>query len=88
MISFFDFGSSFVYDIPQSLSTAFCEIPELKICGAKGGQFYSAYSLPNLFVILIGGYLLHKIGHKKCLVIYSLFVNIGMLTFVMGATMF
>lgn len=88
MISFFDFGSSFVYDIPQSLSTAFCDTKTLEICGARGNLFYSAYSLPNLFVILIGGYLLFKIGHKKCLIIYSLFINIGMLIFVLGAVQF
>jgi MFS family permease len=85
MISFFDFGSSFVFDIPQSLSTAFCDLPSLKICGAQNGQFYSAYSLPNLFIVLAGGYLLHQIGHKKCLIIYSILVNLGIAIFTLGA---
>ena len=39
-------------------------------------------------MVLLGGYLLHKIGHKKCLIIYSSFINLGMLIFVLGATKF
>jgi MFS family permease len=85
LISFFDFGSSFIFDIPQSLSEGFCKDPNLKICDGRAGLFYSAYSLPNLVVILIGGYILHKKGHRFCLWLYCIFVFLGMAIFFYGA---
>ena len=88
MISFFDFGASFIYDIPQSLSKAFCEDPTLKICEGDSSLMYSAYSLPNLVAVLIGGFILHKKGHRFCLVLYSAFVFVGMVVLMLGALYF
>lgn len=39
-------------------------------------------------MVILGGILLHKIGHKKCLVIYSSLINLGIITFVTGALYF
>ena len=83
LISMIDFGSSYVYDIPQSLEIAFEN--ELHIDTQKNLLFYSAYSLPNLFVSLLGGMLINKYGFRKCLVSYSLCVCTGHLLFCFAA---
>lgn len=86
MISIFDFGSAFIYDLPQTLQKPLCS--ELEICESSSNYFYSAYAFPNMFVCLLGGYLIHRLGHKICVVIYSFFVMSGSITFTLGALYF
>src|SRR3990167_6279629 len=46
LISTFDFGASFIFDLPQSLAIAFDQ--QLQLDDSKCLLFYSAYSFPNL----------------------------------------
>jgi MFS family permease len=83
LISTFDFGASFIFDLPQSLAIAFEE--QLNLDDSKCLLFYSAYSFPNLFVNLIGGWILGKIGYKRALLLYASIVCVGHSLFVLGA---
>lgn len=83
LISLFDMGSSYVVDMPQCLSEALCK--KRKICKGETYYFYSAYALPNIFFNIFGGYLIHRFGHKRCLVAYSSCVLLGVTLFYIGA---
>ena len=84
LISMFDFGSSFIYDIPQSLAPVFKH--RLGIESHQTMLLYSAYSFPNLFINLLGGLLTIKFGYKRCLQIYTCFVTAGQLIFCLGCS--
>lgn len=83
MIASIDFGASFIYDLPQSLSIAFDE--KLGLDDGKCLYFYSAYAFPNLGVGLIGAWLINKFGFRKCIVAYSSLICLGHATFLFGA---
>lgn len=83
LISTFDFGSAYIYDLPQSLAIAFEN--ELGLTDSQSLLFYSAYAFPNLIVNLVGGYLLNKIGYKICLVAYASIICLGQAIFILGA---
>lgn len=82
LISFFDFGSSFVYDFPNLLSTPMLQ--KINISSYQSVLLYSAYSFPNMFVCLLGGFLIFKIGHINCLRIYTILVTLGYFVFIFG----
>lgn len=82
LISMFDFGSTYVYDFPSSLELVLRK--KLKFTPAESLYLYSAYSLPNLVVNIIGGLLIIKFGYKSCLKLYTICVTSGQLLFAIG----
>lgn len=50
---------------------------ELQINSIQYNILNSAYSLPNGFLPLIGGYLIDKYGYKLCLMLILLILFIG-----------
>lgn len=85
LISIFDFGSTYIYDIPSSLEWVFRS--KLGLSSPQSLLLYSAYSLPNLVVNILGGLLILRLGYKKCLRIYSLCVTLGQVVFATGVSL-
>ena len=85
LISLFDFGSTYIYDIPSSLEWVFRS--HLGLSSPQSLLLYSAYSLPNLVVNILGGLLILRLGYTKCLRIYSICVTLGQLLFAVGVSL-
>ena len=84
LISLFDFGSTYIYDIPSSLEWVFRS--KLGLSSPQSLLLYSAYSLPNLVVNILGGLLILRLGYTRCLRIYSVCVTLGQVLFAVGVS--
>lgn len=82
LISMFDFGSTYVYDFPSSLELILRN--NYGFSPAHSLYLYSAYSMPNLFVNILGGLLIIKYGYKRCLRLYTCCVTGGQALFAIG----
>lgn len=76
-------GCSFVYDIPQALQTQF-QSPPTNFDYFKFDMLYSVYSIPNIILPLLGGYLTKILGVKLGLIIFVLIVLQGEIVFSIG----
>ena len=52
---------------------------ELKTSETKYAWLYSIYSLPNMLLPLVGGYLVDKLGIRICCITFSFFLFLGQL---------
>jgi MFS family permease len=69
------FGSYFAYDIIGAIAPTLIE--ELGASRGMVGGFYTIYSIAAIISVLIGGFLIDKLGTRKASMIFSLLVLIG-----------
>ena len=74
-ISMLTFGSYFAYDIIGAIAPTLIE--ELGASRGMVGGFYTIYSIAAIISVLIGGFLIDKLGTRKASMIFSLLVLIG-----------
>ncbi|KAI9175796.1 hypothetical protein H9P43_006160 [Blastocladiella emersonii ATCC 22665] len=80
------FGNYYAYDNPSALSVQMHEylgIPYAQFAYYLN-LFYSVYSLPNVPMTLVSGWLMDRFGTHRVLLILSVCVCVGQLVFVLG----
>jgi MFS family permease len=75
VISLAMMGNYYVYDSISPLADLLKE--QLKFTDANIGTLNAIYSMPNIFMVLIGGIIIDRIGTKKSALIFSLFILLG-----------
>ncbi|KAL7753054.1 hypothetical protein RI367_001506 [Sorochytrium milnesiophthora] len=80
------FGNYYCYDIPAALNVKLREWLDVPY-----GRFqwqlnllYSVYSLPNIFLPLLGGYLVDRLGSSRMIVCFTSVVCVGSVLFAVG----
>jgi len=71
------FGCFYAYDSPVPIANFI--IRDLGITKAQYGLLFSAYSLPNLIVVFLGGILVDKIGIRKAGILFASICFAGIL---------
>jgi MFS family permease len=74
-VSSLSFGSYFAYDIVGAIAPTLVE----KLGAARGtvGTFYTMYSVAAVLAVLIGGFLIDKLGTRKASILFSILVLAG-----------
>jgi len=80
------FGCFYAYD--SLVPVADFIIKDLGITRAQYGLLFSAYSVPNLILVLVGGILLDKIGIRKAGLLFALLCLLGTIITAAGPTFF
>lgn len=75
LVSFMIFGSYFAYDSVGAISPSLIEA--LKIDRAAIGSMYSWYSVAAVVAVLLGGFLLDKIGTRRASLLFSAVLTLG-----------
>lgn len=76
-ISLAMFGNYYIYDCVSPLADLLAQ--QLKFTDANIGLLQAIYSIPNIFMVLLGGFIIDRIGTKKSSLIFSLLCMIGAL---------
>jgi len=76
-ISLAMFGNYYIYDCISPLADVLKA--QLHFTDANLGLLQGIYSIPNIFMVLIGGIIIDKIGTKKAVLIFACLVFIGAL---------
>ena len=74
-IALLSFGSYFAYDIVGAIAPTLIE--ELGAARGTVGTFYTMYSVAAILALLIGGFLIDKLGTRKSSLIFSILVLAG-----------
>ncbi len=84
IISMLMFGSYYVYDAMSPINDYIQN--EMQIDNQKFGLLATFYSLPNLlFLVVVAGFLLDRIGVKKAGTLYAFLILLGSLVTTIGA---
>jgi MFS family permease len=75
LVSFMIFGSYFAYDSVAAIETSL--IDALKADRAAIGTMYSAYSFAAIVAVLVGGFLIDKIGTRRASLLFSAVLTAG-----------
>jgi MFS family permease len=75
LVSFMIFGSYFAYDSVAAIETSL--IDALKVDRAAIGTMYSAYSFAAIVAVLLGGFLIDKIGTRRASLLFSAVLTAG-----------
>jgi MFS family permease len=75
LASFMIFGSYFAYDSVGAIETSL--IDALKADRAAIGTMYSAYSFAAIVAVLLGGFLIDKIGTRRASLLFSAVLTAG-----------
>src|SRR5256885_12113598 len=79
------FGSYYVYDCIAPVADLLAK--QLGFSDANIGLLQAIYSIPNVFMVLIGGYIVDRIGARKAIFIFGTLCFIGsILILVFGKT--
>lgn len=86
LISFAMFGNYYIYDSISPLA----DILKKQLCftDANIGLLNAIYSIPNVFMVLIGGFIIDRLGTKKSTFIFSVLCFIGALITVSSGKLF
>ncbi|CAD8205877.1 unnamed protein product [Paramecium octaurelia] len=76
------FGNNYAFDNPQALQSQIME--EVHISLTEFNYLYSFFSLPNILLTLIGGYLIDRIGCRKSIIIFASLVTISQTIIAIG----
>ncbi len=76
-ISLAMFGNYYIYDCISPLADVLKA--QLHFTDANLGLLQGIYSIPNIFMVLIGGIIIDKIGTKKAVLIFACLVFLGAL---------
>ena len=74
-VSFLSFGSYFAYDIIGAVAPTLIE--ELGAQRGTVGSMYTMYSIAAILSVLIGGFLIDRLGTRKASMIFSILVFAG-----------
>ncbi|HEX9971781.1 MAG TPA: MFS transporter [bacterium] len=74
-ISMAMFGNYYIYDSISPLADLLKS--QLRFSDGNIGLLNAIYSIPNIFMVLIGGYIIDKIGTKKASILFSALCMIG-----------
>ncbi len=77
------FATYVCYYNPQPLQTALLDDP-LYLSSSEYNLLFSAFSFPNIFLSLIGGYIIDKKGLKFSLFLYSTLLLLGQVISTVG----
>src|SRR5207245_603104 len=69
------FGSYYVYDALSPLADVLKQ--QLGFSDSNIGFLQAIYSFPNIFTVLIGGFIIDRIGLRKALMIFGVLCFIG-----------
>lgn len=75
LISFAMFGNYYVYDAVSPLADVL--VKQLGFTDANIGLLQAIYSTPNIFMVLIGGIIIDRIGVKKATMIFAVICFLG-----------
>jgi len=74
-VSLLSFGSYFAYDIIGAMAPRLVE--ELGASRVTVGSIYTVYSIAAIISVLIGGFLIDRLGTRKASMIFSILVTAG-----------
>ncbi|MFA6002964.1 MAG: MFS transporter, partial [Elusimicrobiota bacterium] len=77
VISLAMFGNYYIYDCISPLADVLAK--QLNFSDANIGLLQAIYSIPNIFMVLIGGIIIDKIGVKKATFVFSVLCLLGAL---------
>src|SRR5271154_7369480 len=75
VISLAMFGNYYVYDCIAPIADLLSK--QLHFSDSNIGLLQAIYSIPNVFMVVIGGYIVDRIGTRKALLIFGLICFIG-----------
>lgn len=83
------FGNYYSYDTPGSINT---QLRQWLGSSDKAFQWqlnflYSVYSLPNIFLPLVGGILVDRLGPASMLSLFSTLICLGQILFALGMSL-
>ena len=83
------FGNYYSYDLPGSINTQLKSWLKASdsVFAWQLNLLYSVYSLPNIFLPLIGGILVDRLGPSSMLAIFSTIICIGQIVFAIGISL-
>jgi MFS family permease len=84
IISMLMFGSYYIYDVLSPINDYIQT--DMHLDNARFGWLFSLYSLPNLlFLVVVAGFLLDRIGVRKAGTLYAFLILLGSLLTSLGA---
>jgi MFS family permease len=75
LISLAMFGNYYIYDAISPMADLLAA--QLGFSDSNIGLLQAIYSIPNIFMVLIGGFIIDRLGTKKSTVIFALFCMLG-----------
>lgn len=86
LISFAMFGNYYIYDAISPLADVL--VTQLHFTDSDIGLLQGIYSLPNIFMVLIGGFIIDRLGTKKSTLIFAVLCLLGAAITVSSGTLF
>ncbi|MFA6541096.1 MAG: MFS transporter, partial [Bacteroidota bacterium] len=86
LISFAMFGNYYIYDAISPLADVL--VKQLHFTDSDIGLLQGIYSLPNIFMVLIGGFIIDRLGTKKSTFIFAALCLLGSIITVSSGTLF
>ena len=86
VISFAMFGNYYIYDSISPLADILAK--QLNFTDGDIGLLQGIYSLPNIFMVLIGGFIIDRIGTKKSALLFASFCMAGALVTVATSSLY
>ncbi len=84
-ISLAMFGNYYVYDCIAPIADLLAK--QLGFSDANIGLLQAIYSIPNVFMVLLGGYIVDRIGTRKAILIFATICFIGSVVTVLSGTL-
>src|SRR5438477_12883320 len=75
VISLAMFGNCYVYDCVAPIADLL--VKQLGFSDSNIGLLQAIYSIPNVFMVLIGGYVVDRIGTRKAIFIFGTLCFVG-----------
>jgi MFS family permease len=75
LISFAMFGNYYIYDCISPLADLLAL--QLKFSDSDIGLLQAIYSLPNVFMVLVGGFIIDRLGTKRSTLIFAVLCLLG-----------
>jgi MFS family permease len=86
LISFAMFGNYYIYDAISPLADVL--VTQLHFTDSDIGLLQGIYSLPNIIMVLIGGFIIDRLGTKKSTLIFAMLCLLGAVITVSSGTLF
>jgi MFS family permease len=75
LISLAMFGNYYIYDAVSPMADLLAT--QLGFTDSNIGLLQAIYSIPNIFMVLLGGFIIDRLGTKKSTVIFALLCMLG-----------
>src|SRR5215470_9032402 len=79
------FGNYYVYDCIAPIADLLAK--QLNFSDSNIGLLQAIYSIPNVFMVLIGGYVVDRIGTRKAIFIFGVLCFLGSIVTVLSGTL-